>query len=121
MTELVIQTVLHPTRIWITVPLTIAGRSTLDMVLDTGSPATSISEPTLKHLQGLGLVSTSDAPSYVLRGLTIQGQAIPDMRVRVSARATQVGADGLLGITFLGRFTDVHFHVPTGRLTLTGP
>ncbi len=68
-----------------------------------------------------GLLDPQQRPRYVLRSWSIQGQPIPDIIVRVSTRVTQVGADGVLGLDFLGRFTDIHFHVPTRVLTLTGP
>ena len=51
----------------------------------------------------------------------MQGQALPDLRVRISQRVTEAGVQGVLGITFLGLFEEVHFHVTTLRLTLTAP
>jgi hypothetical protein len=49
----------------------------------------------------------------------IGGQAVVDVQSRVSRRVTSLGLDGLLGLDFLGRFTDVHFNVPTMLLTLS--
>jgi hypothetical protein len=104
---------------WIIVPVEIADALTIDMVLDTGSPFSSISEPTRDELVRRGLLEQKDERRFVLRHLAVQGQALPDLEIRMSRRATQVGAAGILGIDFLGRFTDVHFHVPTMRLTLS--
>jgi hypothetical protein len=89
------------------------------MVLDTGVFLSGISESTREDLSRSGLLETVDARRFRLRGLTIQGQSIPDLTVRLSPRATEVGAVGVLGLDFLGQFRDVHVHVPTMRLTLT--
>jgi hypothetical protein len=49
-----------------------------------------------------------------------QRQALPDFDVR-PRRMVISGVDGALGLDFLNRFIDIHFNVPTYRLTLTGP
>jgi hypothetical protein len=97
------------------------GQETIKMVLDTGSLLSAISEPTRQTLVAKGILDASSARLFVLRDVTIQDQQISDLTVRLSPRVTQVGAAGILGLDFLGRFSDIHFHVPTMRLTLTYP
>jgi len=117
--DLVIQTELHRRHWWVIIPITRPDGDDLPMVLDTGVFLSGISESTREELSRRGLLETVDARRFRLRGLTVQGQPIPDLMVRVSPRVTEVGAAGVLGLDFLGQFTDVHFHVPTMRLTLT--
>ena len=117
--DLVVQTELHPRHWWIIVPLRSADGHELSMVLDTGVFLSGISESTRADLVRRGLVEVVDARRYRLRGMTVQGQPFPDLTVRVSPRATEVGAAGVLGRDFLGQYTDIHFHVPTMQLTLT--
>lgn len=100
------------------IPIDIGARS-FDMVLDTGSPLSSISEDMYRILLETAGIGTVAGNGYVLRHPMIQGQRIDDLPVRLSRRVTRVGADGVLGIDFLGRFTEIHVHVPTLRLTLT--
>jgi len=104
---------------WVIVPVEVAGVEVIEMVLDTGSPFSSVSEDTRRDLEAKGLLEKRDERRYVLRDLRVQGQRIPDLNLRMSRRATQVGAAGILGIDFLGQYTDIHFHVPTMRLTLS--
>jgi hypothetical protein len=99
------------------IPLDVGGQS-IDMVLDTGSPLSSISQATYHKLSEAGAIDRLSRNSYVLRRSAIQGQAIRDLVVRISRRVSQVGADGVLGLDFLGQFTDIHLHVPSLRLTL---
>jgi hypothetical protein len=117
--ELVVQTILHATKWWLIVPITIGGQITIEMVLDTGSPLSAISERLRNTLLSAGLLESITPRTYLLRSLTIQGQVIPDLRVRLSRRVTSVGADGILGLDFLAQFSTVHFDVATLRLTLT--
>ena len=91
------------------------------MVLDTGSPLSSVSQGVLETLLLEGHVESAARPAYVLRNATIQGQPIPDLPVRVSRRVTQVGADGVLGLDFFGQFTEAHCHIPSLRFTLSTP
>ena len=60
-----------------------------------------------------GLIGSVARSTYVIRNLAIEGQPVADLMVRISRRVTHVGADGVLGLDFLARFTDVHCHVPT--------
>jgi hypothetical protein len=117
--DLVVQTILHPRGWWVMVPIEVAGAVTLELVLDTGSLLSGISEPTREMLAARGLLSQAGERRFLLRDLTIQGQPAPDLVVRVSRRVTQAGARGVLGLDFLGKFRDIHFHVPSMRLTLS--
>ena len=82
------------------------------MVLDTGSPLSSVSEPTHRRLAGAGSVRHIVGRRFALTRPLLDGQPVDDLEVRISTRVTRVGADGVLGLDFLGRFTDIHFHVP---------
>ena len=115
--ELSVQAHLHPKRWWILIPLEV-GNLSLDMVLDTGSPPSSISQATYDKLAEAETIDHVGGRTYVLRKPRIAGQVIPNLEVRLSRRVSQVGADGVLGLDFLGRYTDIHFHVPSLRLTL---
>jgi hypothetical protein len=117
--SLVVQTSLHRRGWWVLVPLVVANTVTIEMVLDTGSLLSGVSEATQQTLAANGLLEPSGERRFVLRRLAIQGQPVPDLVVRPSRRVTQAGASGVLGLDFFGRFTDIHFHVPSMRLTLT--
>jgi len=117
--DLVVQTVLHSRGWWVMVPVEVAGTVTVELVLDTGSLLSGISEATREMLATGGLLSEAGERRFLLRNLTIQGQPAPDLVVRVSRRVAQAGARGVLGLDFLGKFTDIHFHIPSMRLTLT--
>jgi hypothetical protein len=109
---------LEPKTWWLTVPLHLAGQFTLDMVLDTGSPLSGISYLTRDVLARQDLLVPVGPRRYLLRDLTIENQPIPDLVVRLSQRASAVGIDGMLGLDFLNRFSDIHLNVPTLWLTL---
>lgn len=72
-------------------------------------------------LVNLGFADDLGANTCRLRNLRIQGQPIPDLRVRRRRAIPEVTAQGILGLDFLNQFTDIHFHVPSLRLTLTDP
>ncbi len=119
--DIVVQTRLHAVNQWILIPLVIRGGEAVNMVLDTGAPLSAISNDTRDTLIAAGLLEPLRGNWYTLRGLSIQGQPIADLMVRISSRVTQARAEGLLGLDFLRQFTEIHFHVPTLRLTLTPP
>jgi hypothetical protein len=116
-----IQVTTHPINRWVLVPIRIAGNVDIEMVLDTGSPMSTISAATRVELQRRGLLRPveGEANRFRLVSLTIQGQPIEDLTVRVSPVTTRAGAAGTLGLDFLNRFELIQFHVPTLRLTLT--
>src|SRR4051794_21025316 len=78
---------IHPTGLWLTVPLTVDGHITLLMVFDPGSPTSAISPSAERILHDEGMLSEPPgSPSYMLTSLTSQDQPLPDLRVRVLAR-----------------------------------
>lgn len=111
----------HPINRWLLVPLDFPGDIQVMMVLDTGSAISAISDQTCDKLAGAGLIGAPQAGVYMLPNPRIYDTPIADVRVRVSNRVSVVRAEGLLGLDFLQRFEQVHFHVPTLRLTLTYP
>ena len=78
----------------------------------------SVSERLFNRLIQTGHLEAGTTRTHTLRDLRIQGQVIADLRVRISRRVTNVGADGVLGLDFLARFKEIHFDVLTLRLTL---
>jgi hypothetical protein len=93
--------------------------------LDTGSPASGISQTVHAELVAAGLIEATGrsyraSETFRLLGATIEGLAISIPELYVSRRATQVGAEGVLGLDFLAQFRVIHFDVGAMRLTLTG-
>ena len=116
--ELSIQTWPHPLYDWIMIPLEVGGDIVVDVVLSTYSPLSYVSERSRNTLVGLGFGESVGDEQCHLYNVSIQGQRIPDLSVRVRRNVVPT-ADGILGLDFLNQFTDIHFHVPTMRLTLT--
>ena len=114
---------LHLLRGWLIVPVRVGARYTLEMVLDTGAPLSGISQGTANLLLPTGFLEPMQRRGnvYLLKQLSIQGQPIDDLEVRVLQRLTEVRAPGILGLDFLGRFEEIHCHVPSLTLTLTDP
>jgi hypothetical protein len=112
---------LHRTKGWLMVPIRVGGRYGVEMVLDTGSAVSTISQGVRVALADLGLLESRGGNRNLLREVEIQGQRLPDLRVRESRRITLVGASGALGLDFLNRFREIHVDVPHLRFTLTGP
>lgn len=120
--EISVRADLHPSGNWITVPISVAGLISLAMVLDTGSAVSAISPAAKDVLGARGLVlPRGDGDGLLLTQLTVQGQALPDLVVRVLPRLARLGIDGLVGLDFLRAFERVSFHVPTLRLVLSLP
>jgi hypothetical protein len=112
---------LHRAKGWLMIPIEVGGRYGFEMVLDTGSPVSTISQGVRAALADLGLLESRGGNRYLLHEVEIQGQRVPDLRVRESRRITLVGANGALGLDFLNQFTEIHVDVPHLRFTLTGP
>ena len=90
------QTELHDSGNWIVVPVTIRGAVRLRLVLDTGSPVSVISPVALDDLLGRGLLAPETGGNrYLLTGLSVQGQPLPDLLVRVLPRLARIQVDGL--------------------------
>src|SRR5438874_11874877 len=107
--EISIQASLHPnpTGRWITLPVDIAGVHTLAVVLDTGSPFSAISPGTVEDLEHLGLLQPPSTRYYRhrLTRLTVQGQSLPDLDVRVLSRLTELKVACLFSLDFFASFT----------------
>lgn len=116
-----IQAWLHPRYQWMMVPVAIDEQVTIDMVVNPGVPRSSISTGTRDRLIMTELVPPRNERVYTLTTVSVQGQALPPLRVRVSGMLHMTGAGGILGLDFFGQYEDIHFHVPTLRLTLSGP
>jgi hypothetical protein len=91
--ELTIQLRLHGRRWWLLVPVTI-GQRDISMVLDTGSPVSSISGGTYELLADTGHLHHLGGATYALRNPRIDGQPISDLPVRISRRVTQASYPG---------------------------
>lgn len=118
--DLSIQARLHRSGLWIVVPITIGPLPDLAMVLDSGSPVSAISPETAAALSTLGLLAPAQRPRYQhrLTSLTVQGQQLPDLEVRILSRLSRLQVVGLLGLDFLSQFKAVHYYVETRRLIL---
>ena len=116
--ELSVQTYQHPVNRWIIVRFDIEGAGRRDMVLDTGSPLSSVSVSMRDSLAEANRLEAVGPNRHMLRGLTVEGWRLPDLPVRLSRRVTQVGADGVLGLDFLAQFREICFDVASLKLAL---
>lgn len=104
-----IETRLYPKGWWILVPVSV-GAVDLEMVLDTGSPLSSISQRTVDKLRQEGLAEASGDTRCGLRDVKLDGLSIDGLEVWISRRVSALGIDGLIGLSLLGRYQDVHFN-----------
>ena len=88
------------------------------MVLDSGSALNCVSAETADSLLLAGIATRRPLGMLTLHGLTLSGFVFGDLRVRISRRLTEVGADAILGLDFLRTFTEVCIDVPTLTLRL---
>src|SRR5205085_575304 len=78
--EIAIQTELHPSGRWITIPVEVAGTHTIWAVLDTGAPVSAISPQVEQELSRDGLLLPSTLPRrHRLVGLKSRQQQLPDL------------------------------------------
>jgi hypothetical protein len=114
-----IQAQLHTSGFWIMIPLVVRNKQALRMVLDTGAPVSAISPEIWDELQTRDLLRTAPSAGYhLISDITVDGQPMPDLAVRVLPRLSRIGVEGLLGLDYLGKFESVYFHIPTLRITL---
>ena len=79
----------------------------------------AISPEVRDDLLAKNLLSESTGAGYRrISDITVDGQPMPDLKVRVLPRLSRIGAEGLLGLDYLGKFESVYFHIPTLRITL---
>lgn len=116
--EIVIDTWQHPRFGWVMIPVEVSAGVVLDLAFNPGIPASSMTVRTQQWLIEKEVLPPIEQRWYVLRDAMVQQQPLPPFQVRVS-RINRPGADGILGLDFMRQFTDIHFHVPTFRLTLT--
>lgn len=116
-----IQASQHPRYGWVMVRILVDGRLDINMVANFGIPRSSTSATTRRDLIMEELVPPRNERSYTLTGLTVDRQLLPPLSVRVSGTLGPIGAGGILGLDFFGQYEDIHFHVPSFRLTLNGP
>ncbi len=100
------------------VPIRVSGKVRLYLALNPGVIRSSITTNARETLIQEELLSPVAQRNFVLSDVESQGQRLPPLQVRVS-RFRYGDIDGLLGLDFLQQFTDIHFHVPTYRLTLS--
>ncbi len=110
----------HPNG-WVMVPVTVCGLWQGHFLLNTFTPVSSVSRPTASILEAFQCFSLQTDQRYLLQGLTVGGERLTDLEVRISRAATLLGVEGMLGLDFLRRFTRVQFDVAERRLTLTLP
>lgn len=112
--DVAVQARLHTSGLWLTIPVVAGHEHALDFVFDTGSPVSAISPETRDDLSAKGLLTNGQRPGWFrLAGITVQGQAIPDLDLRVLGRLSRLKIDGLIGLNYLSHFESVHFQVPT--------
>ena len=120
--EISVQTYPHPRTGAVTIPVRVHHLTRLDLVLHSGLTSSAISTTSRDELlRGGALQAVGGRERYRLTGLTVQGQALPDLEVVISRGITRLGVDGMLGLDFLFHFEHIHFHVPTLRLILENP
>ena len=116
----------HASGLWVGIYLTVAGRETFLMVLDSGSPLSAVSPDTVQILQDGGLLGLPRGPGhYRLTDLhardAVGRPALPDVSVRVLPRLSRLRVDGLLGLDFFRQFERVCFQLSQMRLELIFP
>jgi hypothetical protein len=116
-----IQTRQHPRYGWVMARFTVGASYEIAMVINLGVPRSSISTATRQELIMKELVPPRAERGYTLTDLTVHGQPLPPLQVRVSGALGLIGAGGIIDLDFFGQYEDIHFHVPTLRLTLSGP
>lgn len=115
--EAIIQAWPHRRYGWVMVPIRVGGTVRLYLALNPGVIRSSITTKAREALVQEELLPPVAQRQFVLSDVESQGQRLPPLHVRVS-RFRYGDIDGLLGLDFLRQFTDIHFHVPTFRLTL---
>jgi hypothetical protein len=109
----------HPSGYWIGIHVTIGEGYTLLMVLDSGSPQSTVSPQVAQDLWLRGMSPpAAPASSYVLTNLTASTHALPDLRARVLPRLSRLRVDGLLGLDFFNQFDLTCYRRSTMELLL---
>lgn len=115
--EYSVQTLRHA-RGWIVVPVVAGGMFTIRFVLNTGYLISAVNSRAQAVLAVMGLLDPIGGRLHSLRNLTLAEQPLPDLEVRATPALGLIGVEGILGLNFLRQFDDVHFNLPSRRLTL---
>ena len=120
--EFVVHTRNNP-RGLILVPFTVGDLYELPLVLNTGYVVSCISAGVRDVLSALGYLQQTGRSSYLLGDLSVGGQAVAALEVRVNRAVALIGVEGILGLNFLADHRgEVSFqcHTPpnVGSLTL---
>lgn len=91
-----------------------------DLVLHTGRPLSYLSIATYEALERAGRIDRIGQGIYRVRQLVMSERLRTDLIVRVSAGPGILGFDGMLGLQFLQRFSQVCVERDTGLLRLSG-
>ncbi len=89
-----------------------------EFAVDTGAALSGVSEETLDAMRADGVILHQAGRFYVIPEVWLDDQPVTDLRFRVSKRLSEVGAPGILGLDFLGRFNEVCFERATMTLSL---
>jgi hypothetical protein len=107
---------------WLILRVELEARYVLDMIPNPGYPRSVISTAARDELIQQELLPPVRARSYRLRGLAIQGQAVPDIDVEVRPALHRLfKVDGILGYDFFQNYQEVRFSPADRRLTLIDP
>jgi hypothetical protein len=103
---------------WVILPIKVGAFVNVNFVLDTSFPLTRISESTRDILQAFGLITPLSAKVVRIHEMHVGGDVLPEIEARVSNVVSRLGLEAMLGLNFLGAFTEVCFHRPSVALTL---
>jgi hypothetical protein len=98
-------------------PFEAGGDVVLEFVLNTYAPVSYITSEARDMLLRLGFATSLGEETCIVPDLSVQRQPLAAQQFRVRRGAFR-GVDGMIGLDFLGRFTDVHFNLPSLRLSL---
>jgi hypothetical protein len=105
---------------WYSLPLTFGTDPALTLValLNPPHPYSLITRDALDLLMKWELVDLTSQESHVLKGISIEGQSVPDFVVRIMPLTRlRPRWDIVIGSNFFDYYTDLHLHIPTSTAT----
>ena len=117
---LVIPALVDPRRGWLVIWLQVGGLFRFRTSL-TFLPGSKLSQELVQFLGPFGLLTPLGPGTYRLKELAIGGGGVPDLDVGVSIHVARAHVDGMLGMDFLARFSEIRLELPSGLLTLLDP
>jgi hypothetical protein len=108
---------IHPRHGWIGVPLILDSVFNLRMLV-SGYQRTVVSQRTLETLPYL--FDRIGPNRYSVRRASLGGEPITGLQVATSRQIERLDADGILGLDFLERFTDINLNLPSRIITFSG-